>query len=132
MLIFLVCANLLALGIFLFYYGENNNSENLIFGGGTLLTVAGLTIIIAIMILLVQGNANLEKANQLKIDYANLNYYVHHLEDYKERTLVEAINRYNVELKDLHAKQSSPWLNWFYPGDISECEYIIWVDKNGK
>jgi hypothetical protein len=53
---------------------------------------------------------------------------VHHLENYKERTLVEAINRYNVELKDFRAKQNSPWLNWFYPGDVSECEYIIWKE----
>lgn len=128
MLIFIICANLIMLGILFYYYGENNNSENLTFGGVALLTAAGMAIIIAIMVLLMQGNVNREKANQLNIDCANLNYYVHHLEDYKERTLVEAINKYNVELKDFRAKQKSPWLNWFYPGDISECEYIIWVN----
>lgn len=128
MLIFLICANLIMLGILFYYYGENNNSENLTFGGVVLLTIAGLAITIAIMTLLIQGSVNREKANQLNIDCANLNYYVHHLEDYKERTLVEAINKYNVELKDFRAKQKSPWLNWFYPGDISECEYIIWVN----
>ena len=128
MLIFLVCANLFILGIFLAYYGKKNNSEDLTFGGTVLLTVAGFAIIIAIMVLLAQGNVNREKANQLNIDSANLNYYVHHLEDYNERTLVEAINKYNVKLKDFRAKQSSPWLNWFYPGDISECSYIIWKE----
>lgn len=128
MLIFIICANLFMLGILFYYYGENNNSENLTFGGVALLTAAGMAIIIAIMVLLMQGNVNREKANQLNIDCANLNYYVHHLENYKERTLVEAINKYNVELKDFRAKQKSPWLNWFYPGDVSECEYIIWVN----
>lgn len=129
MLIFLICANLIMLGIFLVYYGKNNNSEDLTFGGAALLTVAGLAIFIAIMLLLSLGGTNREEANQLNIDYANLNYYVHHLENYKERTLVEAINKYNAELKDFRAKQSSPWLNWFYPGDLSECEYIVWEDK---
>ena len=128
MLIFIICANLIMLGIIFYYYGENNNSENLTFGGVALLTAAGMAIIIAIMVLLMQGSVNREKANQLNIDCANLNYYIHHLEDYKERTLVEAINKYNVELKDFRAKQNSPWLNWFYPGDVSECEYIIWVN----
>jgi len=124
MLIFLVCLNILALGIFLLLYDKKEGE--LYFIGSTVSILSGIALFILIMVLLAQGSVNREKANQLNIDCANLNYYVHHLEDYKERTLVEAINRYNVELKDFRAKQSSPWLNWFYPGDVSRCEYIIW------
>ena len=125
MLIFLICLNVFALGIFLQYFAKDTEMDSC---GFALSIFSGLALVIAIFVLLIEGGPNREKANQLNIDCANLNYYVHHLEDYNERTLVEAINKYNVELKDFRAKQSSPWLNWFYPGDISECEYIIWIN----
>ena len=128
MLIFLVCLNVLALSIFLLWYANEKNNENISAAGFALLLLITIVLIILIFVLICWGPNNREKANQLNIDYANLNYYVHHLEDYNERTLVEAINKYNVELKDFRAKQSSLWLNWFYPGDVSECEYIIWVN----
>jgi outer membrane murein-binding lipoprotein Lpp len=125
MLIFLVCINIFALGIFLQYFAKDNETDEC---GFALSAFSGAAIVIAIFVLLIGGSSSREKANQLNIDCANLNYYVHHLENYNERTLVEAINKYNVKLKDFRAKQNSPWLNWFYPGDISECEYIIWVN----
>ena len=124
MLFFFICLNVLALSIFLIIYDKKE--EELYFIGAITSILAGIILFILIMILICCGANTREKANQLNIDCANLNYYIHHLEDYNERTLVEAINKYNVELKDFRAKQSSPWLNWFYPGDISECEYIIW------
>ena len=126
MLIFLICLNVLTLGIFLVLYDKKE--EELYFIGIITSILAGIALFILIIVLICCGPDARREAKQLNIDCANLNYYVHHLEDYKERTLVEAINRYNVELKDFRAKQSSPWLNWFYPGDISECEYIIWVN----
>jgi hypothetical protein len=125
MLIFLICINIFALGIFLQYFAKDTETDSC---GFALSIFSGLALVVVIFVLLIESGPNREKANQLNIDCANLNYYVHHLEDYNERTLVEAINKYNVELKDFRAKQSSLWLNWFYPGDISECEYIIWVN----
>ena len=128
MLIFLICLNVLALSIFLMWYANEKNNENISAAGFALLVLITCILLILIFVLICCGPNSREKANQLNIDCANLNYYVHHLEDYKERTLVEAINRYNVELKDFKEKQNSPWLNWFYSGDVSECEYIIWKE----
>lgn len=128
MLIFLICANIFVLGLFLQYFAKDNETDAC---GFTLSVLSGLALVVAILVLLAGGNSSREKAVQLNIDYANLEYYITHQEKYNERTLVESINRYNVELKDFRAKQQSPWLNWFYPGDLNECGYIIWEDKNG-
>ena len=128
MLIFLICLNILALSIFLMWYGNEKNSDEISAGGLALCMLASIILIILIITIFCGGAESREKATQLNIDYANLEYYVTHQEKYNERTLVEAINKYNVELKDFRAKQQSPWLNWFYPGDLSECGYIIWKD----
>ena len=131
MLIFLIFLKILFLSLILIFYGEEKNIDGFRAIGHISSIVIGFFFFVAMMVLLFNGANSRKIANQLNIDSANLNYYIHHLEDYNERTLVEAINKYNVELKDFRAKQSSPWLNWFYPGDISECDYIIWKDKNG-
>ena len=126
MLIFLICINIFALSIFLMWYGEEKDSDE-IGAGGIALCVLAITILITLIIAIFCGGAKKKKkATQLNIDYANLEYYVTHQEKYNERTLVESINKYNAELKSFRAKQQSPWLNWFYPGDLSECGYIIW------
>lgn len=124
MLIFLICINIFAAGLFLQYFFAKDSEMD--YCGFALSVFSGVAIGVAILVLLIGGYSSREKATQLNIDRANLQYYITHLDDYKERTVVEAINRYNVELKDFRAKQQSPWLNWFYPGDVSECEYIIW------
>jgi len=126
MLIFLICVNVLALGLFLQYFAKDTETYEC---GFALSVFSGIALAVAIFVLLTVGSSSREKATQLNIDYANLEYYVTHQEKYKERTLVESINKYNAELKDFRAKQQSPWLNWFYPGDLSECGYIIWRDK---
>ena len=126
MLIFLICLNILALSIFLMWYGNEKNSDEIGAGGFALCMLAGLILIVTVFY---GGAESREKATQLNIDYANLEYYITHLDDYKERTVVESVNRYNAELKSFRAKQQSPWLNWFYPGDLSECEYVIWKDN---
>ena len=126
MLIFLICVNVLALGLFLQYFAKNTETDEY---GFALSVFSCLVLAIAIFVLLAVSSSSRDKAVQLNIDYANLKYYVAHQEKYNERTLVESINKYNAELKDFRAKQSSPWLNWFYPGDLSECEYIVWEDK---
>lgn len=128
MLIFLVCINILALGILLCWYGEKEDNFIISMSGITLSIVIGIILFIMISVLVICQSENRKEATQLTIDHANLTYYIHHLEDYKERTVVESINIYNAKLKDFRAKQSSPWLNWFYSGDVSECEYIIWKD----
>lgn len=128
MLIFLICLNILALSIFLMWYGNEKNSDGISAGGLALCMLASIILIILIIAIFCGGAESREKATQLNIDYANLEYYVTHQEKYKERTLVESINKYNAELKSFRAKQQSPWLNWFYPGDLSECGYIIWKD----
>lgn len=128
MLIFLICLNVLALSIFLMWYGEEKNSDEISAGGIALCVLAGVILVTLIIAMFCGGAESREKAEQLNIDRANLQYYITHLDDYKERTVVESINRYNAELKSFRAKQSSPWLNWFYPGDIRECEYIIWKE----
>jgi len=128
MLIFLVCLNVLALSIFLMWYGKEKNNEDINMSGSALSVIAGLILMALIVIVFCGGAENREKATQLNIDYANLEYYITHLDDYKERTVVESVNRYNAELKSFRAKQQSPWLNWFYPGDLSKCGYIIWKD----
>lgn len=125
MLIFLVCINIFAAGLFLQYFAKDNEMDSC---GFALSFISGIAIVIAIFALLMGGSASREKATQLNIDRANLQYYITHLDNYKERTVVESINRYNAELKNFRAKQQSPWLNWFYPGDVSECEYIIWKE----
>jgi len=125
MLIFLICVNIFALGIFLQYFAKDDEMDEC---GFALSCFSGLALVVAILVLLATGSSSRDKAVQLSIDYANLEYYVTHQEKYNERTLVESINKYNAELKSFRAKQSSPWLNWFYPGDLSECEYIIWKD----
>ena len=129
MLIFLVCLNVLALSFFLMWCGKEKNSEEIDTGGFVLCVITFCVLFILIIVLIDSGISHSKKAKQFNIDYKNLKYYVVHKEDYKERSLIEAINEYNVELKDFHAKQSSPWLNWFYPGDLSECEYIVLEDK---
>lgn len=126
MLIFLICANIFVLGLFLQYFFAEDSEMN--YCGFALSVFSGLTLFVAILVLLMGVSSSHDKATQLSIDYANLEYYVTHQEKYNERTLVESINKYNAELKDFRAKQSSPWLNWFYPGDLSECNYIIWKD----
>ena len=126
MLIFLICLNILALGLFLQYFAKDTGTDEC---GFALSAFSGLALAIAIFVLLAGGSSSRDKATQLSIDHANLKYYVAHQEKYKERTLVESINKYNAELKDFRAKQSSPWINWFYPGDLSECDYIIWRDE---
>jgi len=128
MLIFLLFLNLLVLSLILIFYGEEKNIDGFRAIGYISSIVIGFFFFVAIIVLLLNGSNSRKIANQLNIDSANLNYYIHHLEDYKERTIVESINTYNVKLKDFRAKQTSPWLNWFYPGDVSECEYIIWVN----
>ena len=126
MLIFLICVNVLAAGIFLQYFTKNTETDAC---GFVLSVLSGFALVIAIFVLLTGGSVSRDKATQLSIDYANLEYYITHQEKYNERTLVESINKYNAELKSFRAKQQSPWLNWFYPGDLSECGYIIWRDK---
>ena len=126
MLIFLVCVNIFALGLFLQYFAKDNTTDAC---GFALSVFSGLALAVAILVLFAGGSSSRDKATQLNIDYANLEYYITHQEKYNERTLVESINKYNVELKSFRAKQQSPWLNWFYPGDLSECGYIIWRDK---
>jgi hypothetical protein len=131
MLIILICANLIVLGFILVHYApqKNEGEDDLyIMGGTSAITIGGMAICVALLILLMNGAESRETANQLNIDCANLRYYITHQENYKERSLVEHINEYNAKLKDFRAKQSSPWLNWFYPGDVSECEYFIWRD----
>ena len=128
MLIFLVCLNVFALSIFLMFYGKEKNNEDLSISGFVFSIFTSIILIALIITIICFGVENREKATQLNIDYANLEYYIKHLNEYNERTVVESINKYNAELKDFRAKQSSPWLNWFYPGDISECEYIVWVN----
>lgn len=128
MLIFLVCLNVFALSIFLMFYGKEKNNEDLDITGFILSIFTSIILIALIITIICFGVENREKATQLNIDYANLEYYIKHLNEYNERTVVESINKYNAELKDFRTKQSSPWLNWFYPGDISECEYIVWVN----
>ena len=128
MLIILICANLIVLGFILMYYASQKGEDDLYFLGGLSATIGGLAIFIALFVLLMNGAESRKTANQLNIDCANLRYYITHQESYKERSLVEHINEYNAKLKDFRAKQSSPWLNWFYPGDVSECEYFIWRD----
>ena len=125
MLIFLICINIFALGLFLQYFAKDNEMDSC---GFALSCFSGLALVVAIFVLLAVGSSSRDKATQLNIDRANLQYYITHLDNYKERTVVESINRYNAELKSFRAKQQSPWLNWFYPGDLSECEYIIWKD----
>lgn len=125
MLIFLICINIFAAGLFLQYFAKDSEMDGC---GFALSFFSGIAIVIAIFVLLMGGSASREKATQLNIDRANLQYYITHLDDYKERTVIESVNRYNAELKDFRAKQQSPWLNWFYPGDLSECDYIIWKD----
>jgi len=126
MLIFLICVNVLAAGIFLQYFTKDIEMNSC---GFVLSLLSSMVLVIAIFVLLAGSNSSRDKATQLSIDYANLEYYITHQEEYNERTLVESINKYNAELKSFRAKQSSPWLNWFYPGDLSECGYIIWRDK---
>lgn len=126
MLIFLICANVFAAGIFLQHFVKNTEIDAC---GFVLSVLSGFALVIAIFVLLMGGSVSRDKATQLSIDYANLEYYITHQEKYNERTLVESINKYNAELKSFRAKQQSPWLNWFYPGDLSECAYIIWRDK---
>lgn len=128
MLIFLICLNIFALSIFLMLYGKEKNNEDLDISGFVLSIFTSIILIVLIITIICCGVENREKATQLNIDYANLEYYIKHLNEYNERTVVESINKYNAKLKDFRAKQSSPWLNWFYPGDTSECEYIIWVN----
>jgi len=128
MLIFLVCLNVLALSIFLMWYGKEKNNEDINMGGFALCAIACIILFALIVTMICCGVGSREKATQLNIDYANLEYYITHLDDYKERTVIESVNRYNAELKSFRAKQQSPWLNWFYPGDLSECGYIIWKD----
>ena len=125
MLIFLICINIFALGLFLQYFAKDNEMDSC---GFALSCFSGLALVVAIFVLLAVGSSSRDKATQLNIDRANLQYYITHLDNYKERTVVESINRYNAELKSFRAKQQSPWLNWFYPGDLSECDYIIWKD----
>lgn len=126
MLIFLICLNILALSIFLMWYGNEKNSDEISAGGLALCMIICVILIFLIITVFSCGAESREKATQLNIDYANLEYYITHLDDYKERTVIESVNRYNAELKNFRAKQQSPWLNWFYPGDLSECGYIIW------
>lgn len=128
MLIILICANFIVLGFILMHYAPQKGEEDLYFLGEISATIGAIAIFIALCALFVNGAENRKTANQLNIDCANLRYYIKHQESYKERSLVEHINEYNAKLKDFRAKQSSPWLNWFYPGDISECEYFIWRD----
>lgn len=125
MLIFLICVNVFALGLFLQYFAKDTETDEC---GFALSVFSGIALVVAIFVLLEGGSSSREKATQLNIDRANLQYYITHLDNYKERTVVESINRYNAELKNFRAKQQSPWLNWFYPGDLSECDYIIWKD----
>lgn len=126
MLIFLICLNIFALGLFLQYFAKNTETDEC---GFALSVFSGIVLAVAIFVLLAGGSSSRDKATQLSIDYANLEYYIAHQEKYNERTLVESINKYNAELKNFRVKQSSPWLNWFYPGDLSECDYIIWRDE---
>lgn len=125
MSIFLICVNIFAAGLFLQYFAKNTETDSC---GFALSCFSGLALFVAILVLLMGNSSSRDKATQLNIDYANLEYYVTHQEKYNERTLVESINKYNAELKDFRAKQSSPWINWFYPGDLSECGYIIWKE----
>ena len=128
MLIFLACINILALSFFLMWYGREKDDEGINMGGFILCVTMACILTILIFVLICSWAGSRENAKQLNIDYANLEYYITHLNEYKERTVVESINKYNAELKDFRAKQQSPWLNWFYPGDLSECNYIIWKD----
>lgn len=128
MLIILICVNVIVLGFILMYYASEKDEYDLYALGEISAAIGGIAICVALFALLMTGAESRETANQLNIDCANLRYYIKHQESYKERSLVEHINEYNAKLKDFRAKQSSPWLNWFYPGDISECEYFIWRD----
>lgn len=131
MLIIFIFIELIVLTFVLCYLSEKNRKweDEFSIGAFTSFIVGLLGLFICLMILVVNATHSKETAISLNKDYLNLKYYAEHKENYNERSLVEHINEYNVELRDLRAKQSSLWLNWFYSGDISQCDYIILEDN---
>ena len=131
MLIIFIFIELIVLTFVLCYLSEKwKKWEDELSIGACLSFVFGLLgLIVCLTTLAINGTNSKETAISLNKDYLNLKYYSEHKENYKERSLVEHINEYNVELRDLRTKQSSLWLNWFYSGDISQCDYIILEDN---
>ena len=134
MLIIFIFIELSVLAFVLCYLSEKKGiwgkwEDELDMGAYTAAIVGIVGLFVCLMMLAINATYSKKTAISLNKDYLNLKYYVEHKENYKEKSLIEHINEYNVELRDLRAKQSSLWLNWFYSGDISQCDYIILEDN---
>lgn len=135
MILTLIAIAVMVIGIvmILVYNITDHYAMNVI---GTIVLAVGITAVLICIIALTIGNvSSISLIDRSEARYESLVYQAEanlydNDNDLGKKELANEIREWNESLAHYRKMQTNKWVNWFYPADTSELEYIpVWKLK---